>query len=262
MEGFSDLVSLWWVGANPKGCGAFVLAKKLAWLRDKLRRWSKESFGSIKLRKLSLLHELELLDVIKKSRELTSLEFHQERTLFENLADIRRQEEVYWKQRSRLHWLKEEDENTKYFHSVANGRKNINFIPSIKVGNVAITTIKDIGKIFEQQFRALFGQKRTFRFKVDLCNFLKDKVPVDLSLLERPFTREGVKRAVFDLGSDKAPGPDGFPMLFFKTYWEIVKGEIFQLCEDFYSGKTNLERINWACIALIPKVSSPSSPGI
>lgn len=42
--------------------------------------------------------------------------------------------------------------------------------------------------------------------------------------------------------------------------WEIVKGEIMHLCEDFFAGKVNLERINWACIALIPKVFSPASP--
>lgn len=64
-EGFSDLVSSWWAGSNPTGCGAFILAKKLAWLRDQLCRWSKESFGSIKLRKLALLHDLELIDASK-----------------------------------------------------------------------------------------------------------------------------------------------------------------------------------------------------
>lgn len=98
-----------------------------------------------------------------------------------------------------------------------------------------------------------------FRFKVDLHRLLFHEEKVDLSLLEQPFTLEEVKKAVFDLGSDKAPGPDGFPMLFFKTYWEIVKVEVLHLCEDFFSGKANLERINWASIALIPKSSSPAT---
>lgn len=33
------------------------------------------------------------------------------------------------------------------------------------------------------------------------------------------------------------------------------------MCKDFYFGRANLERINWANIALIPKVDSPASPG-
>lgn len=53
--GFQDLVSQWWVGVTPTGCEAFILAKKLANLRNQLRRWAKFSFGSIKLRKLALL---------------------------------------------------------------------------------------------------------------------------------------------------------------------------------------------------------------
>ncbi|XP_039123619.1 uncharacterized protein LOC120260245 [Dioscorea cayenensis subsp. rotundata] len=235
-------------------------ALRMFGLRWKLRRWSKESFGFIKLQKLLLLHDLELIDVIKESRCLSFDEIIQERGLTESLVEIRKQEEVYWKQRSQVQWLKEGDENTKYFHSVANGRKNINFIPSINIGTASFTDAREIGKVFEQHFRALFGQRRTFRFKVELCNLLKNKAFVDLSSLERPFTLEEVKRAVFDLGSDKASGSDGFPMFFFKTYWEFVKGEVMQLCEDFYTGKANLERINWACIALIPKVLSPSTP--
>ncbi|XP_039136364.1 uncharacterized protein LOC120273726 [Dioscorea cayenensis subsp. rotundata] len=211
--GFFELVAKLWAEPNPNGCGAFVLAKKLAWLRDQLHRWSKESFGSIKLRKLSLLHELELIDIVKESRCLNSVELNQECGVTESLAGIRRQ-------------------------------------------------VEEIGRVFEQKFRALFGLRKTFRFKVDLHNLLMNKAPVDLSFLERPFSLEEVKRVVFDLGSDKAPGPDGFPIFFFKTFWEIVKGEIWKLCDDFFAGKANLECINWACIVLIPKVMSPSSPGV
>ncbi|XP_039140399.1 uncharacterized protein LOC120277606 [Dioscorea cayenensis subsp. rotundata] len=50
-------------------------------------------------------------------------------------------------------------------------------------------------------------------------------------------------------------------MFFFKQFWETIKDDIFRLCDDFYAGKANLERINWANIALIPKVESPESPG-
>lgn len=69
---------------------------------------------------------------------------------------------------------------------------------------------------------------------MDLNRLLINKDGVNLSYLERPFTLEEVKKAVFDLGSDKAPGPDGFPMMFFKTFWEIVKVEVMKLCEDFF----------------------------
>lgn len=43
-----------------------------------------------------------------------------------------------------------------------------------------------------------------------------NKNVVDLSYLERPFSLEENKTAVFDLGRDKAPGPDDFPLQFFR----------------------------------------------
>lgn len=85
----------------------------------------------LRCRKLSLLHDLELLDVIKEDRCLNEVESLKERELTESLAVIRRQEEIYWKQRSRLQWLKEGDENTKFFHAVADDCKNQSFIPNI-----------------------------------------------------------------------------------------------------------------------------------
>ncbi|XP_039119031.1 uncharacterized protein LOC120255219 [Dioscorea cayenensis subsp. rotundata] len=45
-----------------------------------------------------------------------------------------------------------------------------------------------------------------------------------------------VKQAVFELGGEKGPGPDGFPIQFFKQFWQSTKLDLFRLCEDFYSG--------------------------
>lgn len=80
-------------------------------------------------------------------------------------------------------------------------------------------------------------------------------------MLERPFTLEKVKAAVFELGGDKAPGLDGFPIQFFKQFWDTIKLDIFKLCQDFYDGSANLERINWENIALILKIEAWRSQG-
>lgn len=73
------------------------------------------NFGSIELRKLALLHYLEELDITKESRKLSSLEVSQELALHESLREIRKQEEFYWKQHSRLQWLKQGDQNMNFF---------------------------------------------------------------------------------------------------------------------------------------------------
>ncbi|KAH7690552.1 RNA-directed DNA polymerase protein [Dioscorea alata] len=205
VEGFHDLVINWWRGMAPDGCGAFVLTKKVAGLRGHLRQWAKECFGSIKLRKVALLHDIDNWDILKETRTLTPDEARQEFVAIEELGKIRLQEEIYWKQRSRLQWLKDGDENTKYFHAIANGRKNRNFIPSISDGFRMASDPREIGNMFSRHFMQQFGQKRSYRFKIDLHKIFCYKANVDLSHLERPFSLDEIKRAVFDLGGNKAP---------------------------------------------------------
>ncbi|GKA12521.1 hypothetical protein Tco_0692067 [Tanacetum coccineum] len=45
---------------------------------------------------------------------------------------------------------------------------------------------------------------------------------IDRDYLERLVTHEEIKEAVWDCGSSKAPGPDGFSFAFVKKYWDII----------------------------------------
>ncbi|RYR25505.1 hypothetical protein Ahy_B02g059301 [Arachis hypogaea] len=54
-------------------------------------------------------------------------------------------------------------------------------------------------------------------------------LPLEPSIKERIYRKPGenkVKDAIFNIGSLKAPGPNGYPALFFKENWDIVKQNI------------------------------------
>lgn len=121
---------------------------------------------------------------------------------------------------------------------MANGRKNRNFIRNIRQGNALVGDVNKIFRIFAEHFKSHFGQKRDNRIKVDLEKLLAFRGRVDLTHLEQPFSLEEIKCAVFELGSNKAPGPDGFPIHFFRHFWDIIKFDLMHLCEDFFL---------WAC---------------
>jgi len=59
---------------------------------------------------------------------------------------------------------------------------------------------------------------------------------------------------------DKAPGPDGFNGMFLKKCWHIIKEDVYQLCNDFFSGNVSLQAINNSFITLVPKHSNPVTP--
>jgi hypothetical protein len=72
--------------------------------------------------------------------------------------------------------------------------------------------------------------------------------------LIRPFTMEEVERALKEMRTETTPGPDGFPIVFYKKFWRVIKWWVIQMLEDFYYGKLNLSRLNYGIIVLIPKI--------
>ena len=49
--------------------------------------------------------------------------------------------------------------------------------------------------------------------------------------LVAPISDEEIKRAIFSLGCNKSPGPDGFNPAFFQDYWDIIGPDICHDCE-------------------------------
>lgn len=67
-----------------------------------------------------------------------------------------------------------------------------------------------------------------------------------------------VRDALNYMDSYKAPGPDGFQPIFFKTYWPIVKDEVCDLVAKAFSTGFIDERLAETLIVPIPKVDALS----
>nr|GEX83772.1 RNA-directed DNA polymerase, eukaryota, reverse transcriptase zinc-binding domain protein [Tanacetum cinerariifolium] len=76
-------------------------------------------------------------------------------------------------------------------------------------------------------------------------------------LLEAVVFMEEIKTVVWDCGSNKAPGPDGYSFLFVKRFWDILKHDIQEFVVSFFSSGKFPQGVNSAFITLIPKVSNP-----
>lgn len=63
-----------------------------------------------------------------------------------------------------------------------------------------------------------------------------------------------INEALFQTERNKDPGPDKIPIEFFQKCWDIVKGDIIQLFDDFHNNRVDISRLNYGIITLHPKV--------
>ena len=62
---------------------------------------------------------------------------------------------------------------------------------------------------------------------------------------------------MWDCGSQKAPGPDGFLFLFLKTYWDLFKDDVEEAVRNAFDSYKIPKGANSSFITLIPKVANP-----
>ncbi|KAF7153549.1 hypothetical protein RHSIM_Rhsim01G0014300 [Rhododendron simsii] len=59
------------------------------------------------------------------------------------------------------------------------------------------------------------------------------------------------------MGALKAPGSDGFPGLFYQSYWDIVGEDVFGAVSNFFQDGHLLKEMNQTNVTLIPKRPNP-----
>ncbi|KAG5628622.1 hypothetical protein H5410_000339 [Solanum commersonii] len=132
-EGFVDRVREWWSSFSYTGRPDYVLACKLKALKLKLKEWKQEEGGNLGSQRRRLLEQLAELDTERVNRTLTVEETTKKAAVLLEYEELVKKEEVLWRQKSRVLWLKEGDKNTKFFHKMANAHRRYNNIDQLMI---------------------------------------------------------------------------------------------------------------------------------
>ncbi|XP_010472251.1 PREDICTED: uncharacterized protein LOC104751896 [Camelina sativa] len=165
-----------------------------------------------------------------------------------------REEEIYWKQKSRQKWLREGDRNTTFFHGSVKYKRLKNRVISLldKHGLEAYEEGSK-GSIAVEFFSELFTSSNPTGFE-DVLEGMEPRVTEEMNLkLTSPITALEIKQAAFKVQGDSAPGIDGWTGTFFKQYWNTIGKEIVSEVEQFFQSGTMLQDWNHTQICLIPK---------
>ncbi|KAI3517218.1 hypothetical protein L1887_16430 [Cichorium endivia] len=164
------------------------------------------------------------------------------------------------KQKSRIKWAVDGDENTRFFHGFVNNKRRKSRINGLVINGEWNTKVEDIKQEAYMFFRDKFHEKWPSRPK--LINSRFRKLEPDISNnLEEEFSLEEVKRAVWDCGNEKAPGPDGFSFAFIKKYWDNIKDDFMAFVKRFERFGRIGKGCNSSFITLVPKVKDPLNLG-
>lgn len=146
----------------------------------------------------------------------------------------------FWQQRAKAKWKAWEDTNTKWFFRKATTRKNRNEILILKTpSGGSVTSREDIKQELVRHFTDIYsGNHHEIDYWEELStiqSLVPQITPEQRLELVKQVSKDEVKNVVFQMGSLKAPGPDGIPASFYQKHWEIVGDDIYEVVFHFFS---------------------------
>ncbi|GJX16600.1 RNA-directed DNA polymerase, eukaryota [Tanacetum coccineum] len=170
------------------------------------------------------------------------------------LQDIKLLEVKDLVQKSKIKWAIEGYENSKFFHGVINKKMSQLSIRGVFVEGTWCTDPSIVKEAFKNHFEVRFQQPCHDRLKLN-APFHNRLSSDQVDELDRAVSRDEIRRAVWNCGENKSPGPDGYTFEFFRKYWSLVGADFCDAVDYFFKSGTFPRGCNSSFIALIPKVN-------
>ena len=171
-------------------------------------------------------------------------------------------EESFLRQRSRVLWLAEGDNNSTFFHNNMRDRFNRNKILSLTLPDgTRIHETEQIHKEAVRHFQSILQEPPSDDLSYTLTDIdVTKRIPAKaVAGLVKPVTEEEIKAAMFSIHPSKAPGPDGFNAHFYRRTWHIIGHDVVKAILSFFQFGRILRELNHTSVSLIPKVQNPAS---
>ena len=174
---------------------------------------------------------IDKLDIQSETCPLSSLERDELRVANDQLSKLMREEESKWTQGAKVKHIQEGGYNTKYFHLIANGKHRKKKIFQLEQEEGTIVGDENLCIFINEYYKRLFGAPVQNNFSLD------EGVTTDIPqisneenlIITEAFNEEEVFEAIDQMEYNKAPGPDGFPAEFYKTFWHVIKNDLMAM---------------------------------
>ncbi|KAL9666784.1 hypothetical protein QQ045_001124 [Rhodiola kirilowii] len=160
-------------------------------------------------------------------------------------------------ERSRITWLAEGDNNTKYFHACATARRRSNLIRALQRQDGTLTSdISEMVDIASNFYCHLFTS--ALRANPDDITRCVQLIPTKISpqhnaMLLAPYSEEEVTRAYSKCIPPRRRDSMDFQRVFFQSSWHTVRADFIHECLKFLNQGYIDPKNNFSVLTLIPK---------
>lgn len=174
------------------------------------------------------------------------------------LQQAYKDEEEFWRQRSRLMWLSLGDKKSGYFHAVSRSRAVRNKFAVLEDEHGVVKfKEEEIAKVIMHYYNMLFTSTPGNREHI-----VNTAIPTKITKAEnleliKELSNLEIKQALFSIHADKAPGPDGFSASFSHANWTAIGPSICIEIKNFFKADILPKGINATYVRLIPKIHAP-----
>lgn len=187
---------------------------KISEFTERVSRWSKSKGNNFTHKKKDILKRIEGVERARKRRDNQYLA-QTENELWKEYNKLLSQEELTWYHKSRCQWLKWGDKNSKFFHTTASVRKRRNTIDSLKNDyGEWISDPDGLKNLAWNYYKELFNGERAARANLLTQTSFPPILEEQRVVLRGSISDDEIKKAAFDIGGFKAPGPDGIQAIF------------------------------------------------
>ncbi|XP_074291134.1 uncharacterized protein LOC141617901 [Silene latifolia] len=233
---FHQVVSEGW-HKEFRGTQMFQHVCKLKHLKHGLKRLNKGALGDIENKV-----KVAKLDLRKMQEDLISNPMDPgmvgaAKILADELLHLKAAWYMFLEQKAKVDWTAKGDDNTHYFHSQLKHRRAQNKFIQIKdQGGKLCTESSDIQQALIEYYNGLLGSSNS----VDaVCESVIATGPIlnasHHEILNAEVSADEIRKAMFDIGGNKAPGPDGFNSQFYKDTWEITGESVIKAVNNFFT---------------------------
>ncbi|GKA72921.1 RNA-directed DNA polymerase, eukaryota, partial [Tanacetum coccineum] len=234
-DGFDKLVEDSWKNTTlMESNNITLLKKKFQALKVSIKTWCKDENQRTNASRYSIQNRISELDSLM-DKGMANEDLVKERTsLTKDLQDINDRHLLDMAQKAKIRWAIEGDENSKFFHGIINKKRSQLAIRGVLVDGEWIDEPSKVKNEFLTHFSNQFSKPTGPSIYLESQMFRRVSFEQNVDP-ESNVTYDEIRKTVWDCGTNKTPGPDGFTFDFIRKYWKIIDRDVVNAVQEFFA---------------------------